>query len=377
MATSMVPTTHAHISFSALAHNLSQIKRRIPAACKIMPVVKANAYGHGAVEVAKALVAGGIGSLGVVSPAEGLALRDAGIAADILVLGPLFEGQIRDVVAYRLTPVVADERLLRPLVKATDALDFPFPIHIKIDTGMRRLGFPADEIPALFDRLHTHRSLRVEGIMTHLADADGDDQEATERQLDAFRSTLDPIEKRGGTIPLVHAANSAAIVRFPQSHFSMVRPGIMLYGYHTLPASVAPPDLRPVLTLRTAVAHIRTVQAGDTVSYNRAFIARRRTSIAVLPIGYADGYNRRLSNRGGVLIRGVRAPVVGMVCMDMTMVDVTDLPGVQIGDEAVLIGRQGQEAIGADQVADWIATIPYEVLCTIGPRVARTYEPAP
>jgi alanine racemase len=372
----MVPTTYAHISFSALAHNLTQIKRRIPAACKIMPVVKANAYGHGAIEIAKALVAGGVGSFGVVSSAEGLVLRDAGIAADILVLGPLFEEQIRDVVAYRLTPVVGDERLLRPLAKAADALDSPFPIHLKIDTGMRRLGFPPDGMPALFDRLSSHPSLQIEGVMTHLADADGDDQEATERQLAVFRSTLDPIEKRGAKIPLVHAANSAAIIRFPQSHFSMVRPGIMLYGYHTLPASVAAPDLQPVLTLKTAVSHLRTVQAGDTVSYNRTFVARRRTLIAVLPIGYADGYNRRLSNRGAVLIRGVRAPVVGMVCMDMTMVDVTELPGVKVGDEAVLIGRQGQEAIGADQVAEWIATIPYEVLCTIGPRVPRIYQPS-
>lgn len=370
----MVPTTHAHISLSALAHNLSQIQRRVPAACKIMPVVKANAYGHGAVEVAKALVAGGVGIFGVVSPAEGLALRDAGVAADILVLGPLFEEQVRDVVAYRLTPVVGDECLIRPLAKATGALDSPFPIHIKIDTGMRRLGFPPDGVPALFDRLSSHPSLLVEGVMTHLADADGNDQEVTERQLADFRSALDQIERGGAKISLVHAANSAAIVRFHQSHFSMVRPGIMLYGYHTLPASVAAPDLQPVLTLRTLVSHLRTVQPGDTVSYNRTFVARRRTMIAVLPIGYADGYNRRLSNRGAVLIHGIRVPIVGMVCMDMTMVDVTDLPGVQVGDEAVLIGRQGQETIGADQVAEWTSTIPYEVLCAIGPRVPRLYQ---
>ncbi len=372
----MVPTTHAHISFSALAHNLSQIKQRIPAACRIMPVVKANAYGHGSVEIAKALVAQGIRCLGVVSPTEGLALREAGIAVDILVLGSLFEGQLRDVVAYRLTPVLGDEGLLRPLAKAAGALGSPFPIHVKIDTGMRRLGFPPEAVPALFDQLHSYPSLLVEGVMTHLADADGDDPEATERQLAVFRSVLDPIEKRGGQIPVVHAANSAAIVRFPQSHFSMVRPGIMLYGYHTLPASVAAPDLQPVLSLKTAVAHLRRVRPGDAVSYNRTFVASRQTTVAVLPIGYADGYNRRLSNRGAVLIRGCRAPVVGMVCMDMTMIDVTDLPGVQVGDEAVLIGRQGQGAIGADQVAEWIGTIPYEVLCGIGPRVVRTYSPA-
>jgi alanine racemase len=339
-----------------------------------MAIVKANAYGHGSVETAKALVKEGVSRLGVVSLAEGIALRTAGIATEILVLGTLFEDQVPDAIAHRLTPVISDQRLLSALAKAAAAQSSPFPIHVKIDTGMGRLGFSPEEVPALFDSLHRLPSLLVEGVMTHLADADGEDQEQTERQLAIFRRTIEPLEKRGVPIPFVHAANSAAIIRFPQSHFSMVRPGIMLYGYHTLPASVAAPDLRPVLTLQTTVAHLRTIQPGDAVSYNRTFVATRRTRIAVLPLGYADGYNRRLSNRGAVLIHGRRAPVVGLVCMDMTMVDVTDIPDAQLGDEAVLIGRQGQDAIGADEVAEWTGTIPYEVLCAIGPRVPRTYH---
>jgi alanine racemase len=174
----------------------------------------------------------------------------------------------------------------------------------------------------------------------------------------------------------MHAANSAAIVRFPDAHFSLVRPGIMLYGYHTLPPSVPVPDLQPVLSLRTTIVQLRTMPRGGTVSYNATFVAKRPTRIAVLPIGYADGYSRRLSNRGSVLIQGHRAPIVGLVCMDMIMVDVTDFAELQVGETVTLIGQQGQESIWADEVADWIGTIPYEVLCGIGSRVPRLYESA-
>jgi alanine racemase len=178
------------------------------------------------------------------------------------------------------------------------------------------------------------------------------------------------------TFQLVHTANSAAIVRFPDAHFSLVRPGIMLYGYHTLPATVPAPDLKPVLSLRTTVAQLRTIPQGGTVSYNGTFVATRQTRIAVLPIGYADGYSRQLSHRGSVLIQGRRAPIVGLVCMDMIMVDVTDLAPVQVGEIATLIGQQGEESIWADEVAAWINTIPYEILCGIGSRVPRIYESA-
>jgi alanine racemase len=187
---------------------------------------------------------------------------------------------------------------------------------------------------------------------------------------------LEQIRQRGRTLPLVHAANSAAIVRFPDAHFSLVRPGIMLYGYHTLPAIVPAPDLKPVLSLQTTVAQLRTIPQGGTVSYNGTFVATRPTRIAVLPIGYADGYSRQLSHRGSVLIQGRRAPIIGLVCMDMVMVDVSDLAPIQVGETVTLIGQQGEESIWADEVADWIGTIPYEVLCGIGSRVPRLYKPA-
>jgi len=372
LTTASSHTTYASIDLTALGHNLSQIRERLSNNCSVMAVVKANAYGHGALDISRALIQSDISRLAVASVHEGIALREAGITADILVLVDLFDEHIKDLLAYRLTPVITEQRLLPALAKAAGSADQSFPIHIKVDTGMGRLGFSQSEIAALFDALPAWKSLRVEGFMTHLADSDGDDPGHTEQQLQNFRNLLDHVALRGMKIPIVHAANSAAIVRFPQSHFSLVRPGIMLYGY--LPKDVASQELKPVLSLRTRVMQLRTIKPGDSVSYNRTFLAKRTSTIAVLPIGYADGYNRRLSNKGFVLIDGKRAPVVGLVCMDMTMVDVTDIPSVQVGDSVTLIGRQGENAIWADDIARWTGTIPYEILCAIGPRIPRVYQ---
>ncbi|MEK7236822.1 MAG: alanine racemase [Nitrospirota bacterium] len=374
-ASTLLPT-YATINLAALAHNLSRIKRYLSPACEVMAIVKANAYGHGAVDIAQALARQGIGRFAVASLDEGISLRQAGLSAPIVVLGALFEEQIADLVAHRLTPVVSDGRVLPTLAKAARSQPAPYPIHLKVETGMGRLGFSTEELLSLLDNPVLRNPLQVEGMMTHLADADGADSAFTERQLGAFRAMLEQIRQRGLTLPLVHTANSAAIVRFPDAHFSLVRPGIMLYGYHTLPTSVPVPDLTPVLSLRTTIVQLRTIPQGGTVSYNGTFVAKRPTRIAILPIGYADGYSRRLSNRGSVLIQGRRAPIVGLVCMDMIMVDVTDIAPVQIGETITLIGQQGGESIWADEVADWIGTIPYEVLCGIGSRVPRLYESA-
>ena len=210
--------------------------------------------------------------------------------------------------------------------------------------------------------------------MTHLADSDGNDSSHTEQQLKTFRGLLEQLEQRGIKPTYVHVANSAAIMRYSQAHFSLVRPGIMLYGYHTLPRSIPCPSLQPVLSLHTTVMQLRTIKPGETVSYNRTFVAKRPSTVAVLPIGYADGYSRQLSNKGFVLVRGKRAPIVGLICMDMTMFDVTDIPGVQVGDQVTVIGRQGEEAIQADELAEQSGTIPYETLCGIGPRIPRVYK---
>jgi len=366
-------TTYASIDLSALVHNLSLIRERLSHNCSIMAVVKANAYGHGAVDVSRALAQAGVTRLAVASVHEGVALREAGINGEILVLGALLDTHIQELLSYRLTPVINEQRLLPQLAKEAEAAITPLSIHIKVDTGMGRLGFSPSEVAALFTALSGWKSLRIEGFMTHLADSDGDDSSHTEQQLKTFRGLLEQIEQRGMTIPFVHVANSAAIMRYPQSHFSLVRPGIMLYGYHTLPDTVPCPQLHPVLSLRTTVMQLRSIKPGETVSYNRTFVAKRPSTIAVLPIGYADGYSRQLSNKGFVLIDGKRAPIVGLICMDMTMVDVTDIPSVRVGDGATLIGRQGQEAIWADEIAGWTRTIPYETLCAIGSRIPRVY----
>ena len=368
--------TYATINLAALAHNLSCIKHYLSPGCEVMAVVKANAYGHGAVETAQALARLGIGRFSVASLGEGIELRQAGLSTPIIVLGALFEEQVSDLVAHQLTPVVSDGRILPALVKAALSQSTPYSIHLKVETGMGRLGFSPEELLSLLDNHIVRSPLRVEGIMTHLADADGVDSVFTERQLGVLRGMLEQIRQRGLTLPLVHTANSAAIVRFPDAHFSLVRPGIMLYGYHTLPASIPAPDLKPILSLRTTIAQLRTIPQGGTVSYNKTFVATRPTRIAVLPIGYADGYSRQLSHRGSVLIQGRRAPIVGLVCMDMIMVDITDLAPVHVGETATLIGQQGEESIWADEVATWMGTIPYEVLCGIGSRVPRLYESA-
>jgi alanine racemase len=341
-----------------------------------MAIVKANAYGHGAVEIAHALARKGIGRFAVASLEEGITLRQAGLSTPIVVLGALFDQQLADLVAHRLTPVISNGTILPALAQVANSHPSPYPIHLKIETGMGRLGFSPEELRPLLDNPLLRGALHVEGLMTHLADADGTDTAFTERQIGIFQAILEQVRRRGLALPLVHMANSAAIVRFPESHYSLVRPGIMLYGYHTLPVSTPAPNLQPVLSLHSTIAHIRTIPRGGTVSYNRTFIANRPTRIAVLPIGYADGYSRQLSNRGSVLIQGRRAPIVGLVCMDMIMVDVTDIPTVEVGETVTLIGKQGGAAIWADEVADWISTIPYEVLCGIGSRVPRLYESA-
>lgn len=368
--------TVATVDLTALTHNLAQFRRILSPGCSVMAVVKANAYGHGAIEISRTLIRHGVARLAVFSTEEGAALREAGITVPIVVLGPIFQEQFGDLVANRLTPVVSDPSVLTALGQDAASRRISLSIHLKIETGMGRLGLTHKELVTLI-RSHKFPSvLRLEGLMTHLADADGPDPDATEEQISRFNSALKVVLEGGFQVPLVHVSNSGGAVRFPSTHFSLVRPGIMLYGYHTLPATVATPDLRPVLSLKTCIAQLRTLPPGGTVSYNRTFTAKRLTRIAVLPIGYAGGLSRHLSNRGAVLIRGQRAPIVGVVCMDMMMVDVTTIPGVTVGDEAVLIGQQENERITALDIAEWIGTISYEVLCAISPQIPRLYHSA-
>lgn len=337
-------------------------------------MVKADAYGHGAVPITRALKHAGVCRFGVATVDEGAQLRSAGIDDPILVVGALVPSDLRGLFEYRLTPVIYDLDMARELASLTPAALRPYPIHVKVDTGMGRLGLDPAQLPVLFKEADWARRWVLEGLMTHLADADNTDPSYTTHQLSLFTDALDRLAALGIKPPLVHVANSAGIIKHPATHFSLVRPGIMLYGYHTLPHGNVGVDLRPVLTWQSTVAMIRDVPAGGSVSYNRTFTARRRSRIAVLPVGYADGYDRHLSNAGVVLMHGRRVPVVGRVCMDMTLVDVTDLPEAAPGDPVVLLGSQGSAAVTACDIAQTLQTIPYEVLCAIGPRVPRLYH---
>lgn len=369
-----LPPTSASVDLTALAQNMAQVRRLAPH-CEVLAVVKANAYGHGAIEISRALQRLTVRRFGVATIEEGIALRQAGIHDAIVVMGATIPAQFPDLVAGQLTPVLYRADMVPAFAAQVPPGEAAYPVHIKIETGMGRLGVLPRELPDLVGRPEFRATLRLEGLMTHLADADHSDPAHTERQLAQFQQVLDTLRQGGLTLPLVHAANSAGIIKYPASRYSLVRPGIMLYGYHTLAKDEAAPELRPVLTWKTTIAHLRRIQPGDSISYNRTFVASRQSHIAVLPVGYADGYNRLLSNRGMVLIGGRRVPVVGRVCMDMIMVDVTDVPGAEIGQEAVLIGQQGQERITAADLAAWQQTIPYEVLCAIGTRVPRHYLP--
>ncbi|HWV46569.1 MAG TPA: alanine racemase [Nitrospira sp.] len=374
---SITPTflpTVATVDLTALVHNLSQFRRMLSPGCDVIAVVKANAYGHGAIETSRTLIRHGVTRLAVFSTEEGVALRQAGITVPIVILGPIFQEQFGDLFAHQLTPVVSDPSVLTALGQAATSREVFHSIHLKIETGMGRLGLTQDELVALIRSYKFPSSLRLEGLMTHLADADGSDPDATEEQISRFHTALNVVLEGGFQVPLIHMSNSGGAVRFPSAHFSLVRPGIMLYGYHTLPSTVETPDLRPVLSLKTRIAQLRTIQPGGTVSYNRTFTAKCPTRIAILPIGYASGLSRHLSNRGYVLIRGQRVPIAGLVCMDMMMVDVTTIPGIAVGDEVVLIGQQENERITARDIAEWTGTISYEVLCAISPQIPRIYH---
>ncbi len=339
-----------------------------------MAVVKANAYGHGAIETSRTLIQHGVTRLAVFSTEEGVALRQTGITVPIIVLGPIFQEQFGDLFAHQLTPVVSDPSMVTVLGQAAASREVAHSVHLKIETGMGRLGLTQNELAALIRSHKFPPSLRLEGLMTHLADADGSTPDTTEEQIRRFNTALKLVLEGGFQVPLIHVSNSGGAVRFPSAHFTLVRPGIMLYGYHTLPDTVTVPDLKPVLSLKTHIAQIRTIQPGETVSYNGTFTAKCLTRIAVLPVGYAGGLSRRLSNRGYVLIRGQRAPIAGLVCMDMVMVDVTAIPAVAVGDETVLIGQQENEQITAHDIAEWTGTISYEVLCAISPQIPRLYH---
>ncbi len=366
--------TWVEIDLEALAGNVRRAQEIVGPEVAICAVLKADGYGHGAGSVARTALNNGAAMLAVACLAEAVVLRRAAIDAPILVLGYTPAWQARDTVRHDVTATVYDLDVARALSQAAADLNRPARVHVKVDTGMARLGLlPADVAPFVRD-LVTLPGLLVEGIFTHFSAADSaapEHRTHTEAQLAAFRRVLADLRDGGVAIPLVHAANSAAMLNWPESRFAMVRLGIALYGLAPSSDTPLPAGFRPVLSWKTQVAQVKILPAGAPVSYGNTFVTQRETRVAVAPVGYADGFRRGPAHWGHVLVRGQRAPIIGRVTMDQTMLDVTGIPGVRQGDEVVLIGRQGGDEITAEQVAERLGTIGYEVVAEILARVPR------
>ena len=369
-----VRPTWAAIDAAALGHNLRTVQAHVGSRCRVLAVVKADGYGHGAIDGARAFVEAGAWGLAVSLIEEGVELRQAGVRAPVLVLGGVHPGSEDVVVHGNLTPVVWEPhhlQLLAAAVRRSGADQLP--VHLKIDTGMSRLGALPEQLPALLDWYENHAAneLRIEGVMTHFACADDPDDDHTSlAQLDSFRACLSLLGDRGIHPSIRHVCNSAGLVRFSAAHLDMVRPGIALYGAASSDA-VALPGLKLGMAVHSRLLGIRELPAGARISYGHRETLSRPTRLGIVPVGYGDGYPRNMSGQAAVLIRGHRVPIVGNITMDLSMVDVTDLPDAREGERVTLLGRQGREIIDVYQLASWAGVIPYEIVCGISKRVPR------
>ncbi|MDY6863811.1 MAG: alanine racemase [Thermodesulfobacteriota bacterium] len=368
--------THAEINLKHLTYNLNQIKERVGADIKILAVVKADAYGHGAYTISSCLEKCGIDFLGVAYLEEAVELKKAGIKTPILILGGIFPGQEPYIAEYDLVPVIFDSTIARNLSRCALEKNKKISVHVKIDTGMGRLGIVNSQVKIFLENIKTLPNITISGILSHLAVAESDlspDLSFTKKQIDNLKQAAEEFSNMGFNPLWKHIANSALIINYRLSYFNLVRPGLMLYGASPSLNLFNKFPLLPVMNIKTKVMQLKEVPAGATISYGRTYTCRKKTKIAILPIGYADGFPRNLSNKGEVLIKGKRAKVVGAVCMDMTMIDVTKIPRIKTGDDVVIIGKQEGEQITVEELAKKAETIPYEIFCRIGNRVPRVY----
>ena len=363
--------TRIVVDLDALSHNLHGIRAHV--AVPVMGIVKANAYGHGLVPVARHLQAQGIEQLGVAFVEEGIALREAGITVPILVMGGIFGRQVAQFIANDLEVTVSSLDKLRQVEAAAEALGRKAVVHIKIDTGMERIGVHSYSARPFIEAAVASRWCALKGIYSHLACADDPASPMTMQQLERFHDACAHIERIGAPMPLRHLANSGGVLHFPETWLDMVRPGIALYGVLPDPASRPTIELRPVLSLVSQVVYFKVVKAGHPVSYGATWAPESDTRVVTVPIGYGDGYPRALSSRGQVLVRGRRHPIVGRVCMDQFMVDIGQ-DSAWNEDEVVLVGSQGEAAIGVETVAEAAGMIPYEVLVGLNERIPREYR---
>ncbi len=362
----------AEIYLDRLSNNYKTIQKKVEKA-RIMAAIKADAYGHGAIEVAKTLEAEGIYMFGVASVEEGIELRQAGLTSKILILSPILYSQIDAIIEHNLIPTISELGFFEVLDKKLRALGKPMFVHIEVDTGMTRTGISYDHARESIRKMNTSPLIKIEGIFSHfpLADSNGS---FSKKQIREFNALIKNLKRLEINPSFIHLANSSGIFKHSDSHFNLVRPGIALYGLTSSPETHYSNDFLPVMALKSRVVNIRDAEVNTPVSYGHTFVTKRRSRIATISVGYGDGYPRVLSNNGEVLVKGKRAPIVGTICMDLIMIDVTDIKGVKIGDIVTLIGEDGNEAITAEECANKANTIVYEITSGIGPRVARVFK---
>lgn len=370
--------TWVEIDLDHIDHNVRELKRHAGPDVALLYVVKAHGYGHGAIEVGQAALSAGAAMLGVATLHEGLELRQGGIESPILVLSPSLVAEIDELIGAGLRPTISSPDFARVWSERAAARGLRLPVHAEVDTGMGRTGLDYDTAVAELGAMAVLPGLELEGIFTHFPDSDGVTPDFTLQQVDKFRRLIEDLEAAGLAVRWRHAANSAAVLRFPVSHFNMIRPGIAVAGIQP-PNTPRRLDLRPALAFRCRVVQLRRVPAGNHISYGLTFVTQRSSKIAVIAAGYGHGLFRSLSNRGQVMVRGRRAPIVGRVTMDLTMIDVTDLPEVAVGDEVTVYGplreplEPGETPIRIEETAAWAETIPWEVFCHIDKRVVRKF----
>lgn len=370
MITSLVDLT---IDLAALRHNFLQLRGRLAPEVKCLAVVKADAYGHGLVPAARTLAGAGAQYLGVASVEEGLALRQEGIDLPIILLLGIVPRESQAAVAADLEVILYRKDVAQALEETARSLGKKAWVHLKVDTGMGRLGINPSEVLPFLESLKNSPDLEVLGLVSHLAMADVPDKTYTKKQLQEFLHLLTAARDRGWELPLSHIANSAALVEMPEAHFGMARPGIALYGSPPAPGRSWGVDLKPVMSLTTQVLQLKRLPPGSCISYGCTYTTADWCDLAVLPVGYSNGYPRLLSNRGQVLINGQRAPIRGRVCMNLIMAEVSHIPGVKEGQPVTLLGEEGGERLSADDLAAWAETISYEIHCALGSANARRF----
>ncbi|MDD2573505.1 MAG: alanine racemase [Firmicutes bacterium] len=363
------------VNLDNLAHNIRQIKENVRPPASLMGIVKADGYGHGALEVSRVLIEEGVQRLGVAVLDEAIELRQAEIDFPILVLGYTPAELFDKVLEYNITPTLYNYEDALKLSELASKKGDRAKVHLKLDTGMGRIGMlPGEDSIDTVSNIYKLQGIIIEGIFTHFSVADERDKTYTREQYKKFIGFTDALKAKGIDIPLRHAGNSAASIDLPDMHLDMVRPGIILYGlYPSDEVDKGKLSLKPLASLKAAISHVKTVPTGTSVGYGRKYISTSESVIATLPLGYADGYTRLLSGKADVLVHGARVPLAGNICMDQCMIDVTGIDGVKVGDEAVLMGQQGEQSITAEELGGLLGTINYEIVCMIGKRVPRVY----